>query len=230
MLYIQGHDTQEIKKFNNIINDIPIKANDELYVEVSSFDNGNLNFMNSDATRTSSARSAADLALISYVVNKEGQINLPLIGFLSVKGLTCTQAAAKIQQELDGYLSTPTVKVNFVNKNITILGFVKSPGRYNYVSDHINIFQALGMAGDIEEYGNRKSVTIVREENGVIEKMTIDLTQENILASSQLYLKSNDVVYVQPMKRRHWGFQTFPWTLALSTITTTILILNYIQK
>ncbi len=230
MLYIQGSQEKTTQTFNNPIEQTTIKAYDELYVEVSSFDNGNLNFMNNDGGRISGGRSEADLALISYTVNQQGQINLPLIGLITVKDLTAPQAAQTIEKELTGYLSTPTVKVTFVNKNITVLGFVKTPGRYQYVSGHINVFQALGMAGDIQEYGDRKSVTIIRDENGKIEKFAIDLTSEDILASQQFYLQSNDIVYVKPMKRRHWGVQTFPWALTLSSITTFVLILNYIEK
>ena len=198
--------------------------------EVTSFDNGNMNFMNNDGSRISGGRSEADLALISYTVNPDGQINLPLIGLISVKNLTTSQAALQIEKELTGYLSTPSVKVSYVNKNITVLGFVKTPGRFQYVSDHLNVFQALGMAGDIQEYGDRKSVTIIRNENGKIEKFAIDLTTETILGSQQFYLQSNDIVYVKPMKKRHWGVQTFPWALTLSSITTFVLILNYIEK
>ncbi len=230
MIYVQGDSDQTHQTFNNPIEQTPIKAYDELYVEVGSFDNGNMNFMNNDGGRISGGRSAADLALISYTVNQEGQINLPLIGLLAVKDLTTSQAAQTIEKELTGYLSSPTVKVSFVNKNITVLGFVKTPGRYHYVSDHINILQALGMAGDIQEYGDRKAITIIRDENGRIEKFTLDITNETILASQQFYLQSNDIVYVKPMKRRHWGVQTFPWALTLSSLTTFVLILNYIDK
>lgn len=230
LLYVQSEAEKHTAVYNNKIEETVIKAYDELYVEVGSFDSGNFNFINNDASRSSGGRSPADLALMSYTVNKEGEINLPLIGFIGVKDLTTLQASIIIQKELEGYLTSPTVKVSFVNKNITILGMVKTPGRYNYVNDHINIFQALGMAGDIEEYGNRKAIIILREENGRIERFRIDVTKDNILADNNFYLKSNDVVYVEPLKRRHWGVQTFPWALTLSSITTFILVLNYIKK
>lgn len=230
ILYLQSNKKNPTSIYNNRIEETNIKAYDELYVEVGSFDNGNFNFINNDAGRSSGGRSPADLALMSYTVNKEGEINLPLVGFISVKDMTTLEASIVIQKELEGYLTSPTVKVSYVNKNITILGMVKTPGRYNYVNDHINIFQALGMAGDIDEYGNRKSVTIIREENGKIEKFNIDITKDKILSNNDFYLKSNDVVYVAPLRRRHWGVQTFPWALTLSSITTTVLILNYIEK
>ncbi len=230
LVYVQSKGDSTPNTFSNKIEESVIKAFDELYVEVGSFDNGNFNFINNDASRSSGGRSPADLALMSYTVNKEGAINLPLIGFVKVKDMTTLEASIIIQKELEGYLTSPTVKVSFVNKNITILGMVKAPGRYNYVNDHINILQAIGMAGDIEEYGNRKAITIIREENGRIEKFKIDVTKDNILANNHFYLKSNDVVYVEPLRRRHWGVQTFPWALTLSSITTFVLVLNYIKK
>lgn len=229
LLYVHSSGTESVK-FENEAADLPIKANDELFVQVNSFDAANLNFMQSDASRSGVARSAADLALVSYVVNKHGQIDLPLLGAITVKDLTLSEAATHIQKELTGYLNTPTVKVSFVNKNITVLGNVKVPGRYYYVSDHINILQALGMAGDIEPYGNRKSVVVVREANGQIEKFRLNLTRQELLADKQFFLQSNDVVYVEPLHRQQWGVQTFPWALILSGVTTFILVLNYVDK
>ncbi len=206
-----------------------IKAFDQLYIQVSSFDNGQLNFMSNDANRYGGGRSEADMAMVSYSVDEQGNINLPIIGLFNVLSLTADAAAEKIRAELELYLNTPSVKVSFVNKNITVLGNVEQPGRYFYASEHINVLQALGMAGDITEYGNREYVVLIREHNNEVTKQRIDLTRVDLLADSRYYLQPNDIVYVEPLKRRHWGMQTFPWALILSGITTFILVANYIN-
>jgi polysaccharide export outer membrane protein len=140
------------------------------------------------------------------------------------------EVASLVQGQLVDYLYSPSVRVSFVNKNVTILGLVASPGRYFYSGEYINIFQALGLAGDIDVYGNRKEVVVIREENGRITKHLVDLTDKNLFHNDLYYLRSNDVVYVEPLSRRNWGIEQVPFSLLLSSATTFILILDYLSN
>lgn len=218
------------KTFSNIKSQNTIKAFDQIYIQVSSFDDGNLNFMSNDANRYGGGRSEADLAMVAYSVKVDGNIELPILGKTQVANLTPDQAAEKIRKELESYLNTPSVKISFVNKSVTILGSVNQPGRYFYASEHLNIFQALGLAGDILEYGNRQQVVIVRDINNVVTRKTVDLTNLALLGDADLYVQPDDVVYIEPLKSRQWGFQSFPWALILSSITTFVLVANYVKK
>jgi polysaccharide export outer membrane protein len=175
-------------------------------------------------------RTSTDYSLISYQVDEAGNIDLPLLGKTHVAGKTVDEVANEIQEELKSYFYSPSVKISFVNKNITVIGMVSHPGRYFYSGENINIFQALGLAGDIEEYGNREKVIIVRENNGLIMKNTLDLTDKSIFISDFYYLKSGDVIYVEPLNRRVWGIDQVPFTLILSAITTSLLIFDYIKE
>ncbi|MCT4588214.1 MAG: polysaccharide biosynthesis/export family protein [Carboxylicivirga sp.] len=230
IVYLQDElKSTQIQEFNNEKSKDVIKAFDQLYIQVASFDDGSINFMSNDANRYGGGRSEADLAMVAYSVDVDGNIDLPIIGKFKVIGLKANEAAEKIREELELYLNAPSVKVSFVNKSITVLGSVQRPGRYFYASEYINILQVLGMAGDITEYGNRKYAVLVRETNNVVSKERIDLTSVSLLGSKQFYLQRNDIIYVEPLKRRHWGFETFPWALILSSITTFILIADYIK-
>ena len=158
-----------------------------------------------------------------------GNVNLPVIGKVKISGLSIEEAGDYMEKQLEDYLYQPSVKINFVNKSITLIGYVSRPGRYYYSSDHINILQALGMAGDIQEFGNRKQVVIIREHENNTTKAVVDLTTEKIFDSPYYNLRSNDVVYVEPLRRRRWGIDTFPYALLLSSITTFILVMEYVK-
>lgn len=231
IVYLQDdQSTEEIQTYSNEKEKILIKSFDQLYIQVSSFDDGKINFMSNDANRYGGGRSEADLAMVSYTVDSNGFIDLPIIGKFKVSGLNADEAADKIREELQLYLNAPTVKLSFVNKNITVLGYVTNPGRYFYASEHLNILQALGMAGDITIYGNRKFAVVVREVDNVVTKQRVDLTDVTLLGDESFYLQPNDVVYVEPLKTRKWGIETFPWAIVLSSITTFILVANYISN
>ncbi len=231
MVYLQDLSQEDsIVNYSNSRKKVVIKAFDQLYIQVSSFDDGQLNFMSNDANRYGGGRSEADLAMVAYTVDSNGFIELPIIGKFELLGLNSDEAADKIREELELYLNAPTVKLSFVNKNITVLGSVEKPGRYFYASEHLNILQALGMAGDISVYGNRKYAVVIREKGDVVSKNRVDLTTIDLLGDDSFYLQPNDVVYVEPLEKRKWGIETFPWALILSSITTFILVANYIKN
>ncbi len=216
-------------EYNVIKNRQVIQAFDEVYIEVVSTDLQGSNFLEQRQGGSYSTTTPEGLSIISYRVDENGNVNLPVIGKIRVAGKSIEEASDYMESQLEDYLYQPSVKINFVNKSITVIGYINRPGRYYYSSDHINIFQALGMAGDIQEFGNRKNVTVIREENNRTTKTSIDLTSESIFNSPYYYLRSNDVVYIEPLKRRRWGMDSFPYGLFLSSITTLILVLNYIE-
>ena len=225
MVYVQEEkDKQE--KFEAIAKqDRVIEAGDELYIRISSDDEQTNIFRQ----RIDYDIARADITLVSYLVNEEGFIRLPPIGDIQLKGLKLDEASKVIEMALVGMISNPSVSTKFVNKTVTVLGYVNNPGRYEFYDQRINIFQALGYARDIAEYGNREKVMLIREENNVITRNYIDLTDENLLTSYYYYVKPNDVIYVEPLKRRHWGIDTFPFTLILTSISTFVLVMSYIN-
>ena len=202
-----------------------IQPGDELYITINSED------QTSNIFRVQSYNMIAnnDITLITYLVNEEGYIRMPPLGNLQIKGLTLDEAANVIEKALVGIIASPAVIVKFVNKTVTVLGYVNNPGRYDFLDQKINIFQALGYAGDISTYGNRKKIMLLREENNVITRRYIDLTNEKLLGSEEYYIKPNDVIYVEPLKRRHWDMNTFPFSLLLGVTSTVILVLSYLS-
>ena len=87
----------------------------------------------------------------------------------------------------------------------------------------------LGLAGDITDYGNRKKVILVRNENGENIRINLNLTNSDILTSDYYYLRPNDIVYVKPLKEKFWGLRTFPWGVFFSAITTGLLIYEIVN-
>jgi len=224
MVYIQQSENKE--SYSNHRSDLLIKPFDLLYINVTSLDQQGYNFFSQDKgmlTVTSEL-----LGVISYTVSDSGNVKLPVVGKVKLSGMTLDQAEQVIENTYRNYLNNPSVSIRFVNNLVTILGQVSRPGTYPFQTPHINIFNALGLAGDITEYGDRRRVTIIREEkNNEIKRYTLDLTQDGILLSDYLYVRPNDVIFIEPLKSRWWGIQRIPFELIFSGITTAILVLSY---
>lgn len=201
---------------------------DQVYIKVSSFDEVNFNFFGnqSDEVRTVTPEG---LSLVSYTVDTYGYITYPVAGRIQIAGLNLYDASLKIKEALSEYFNQPTVIVKFVNKTVTVLGEVRAPGDHVYSREQINIFQALSLAGDITDFGNRKQIFILREKGKQVEKIRVDLTDENFLASEYYYLQPYDIVYVKPLRAKRLDLVYRPYSLLLSTITAAILVFDYVN-
>ena len=116
-------------------------------------------------------------------------------------GLTRSEAAAKIQQAFRaGLLKDAVVTVSAYNQFVTILGDVARPGRQEIRRDNITIFEALGMAGDLNITGRRDAVKVIRQEGNVSKTYFIDLRSKDVFNSPVYNLQQNDIVYVEPNK------------------------------
>ena len=69
-----------------------------------------------------------------YLVDKNGEIDFPVLGKLKVVGISRNELAEMLKEKLSEYLKNPIVTIQFQNFKVTILGEVKSPGSYKVVS------------------------------------------------------------------------------------------------
>lgn len=139
----------------------------------------------------------------SYLVNNEGNIQFPILGDLHLEGLTKLEATQYIASRLKPYLKTAIVHLAITNFKITVLGEVENPGVFINKHDKISIFEILGRAGDLTQYGNPEKITIIRKSTDGVQHIQLDLTQANLTASPYYYLLQNDVIYVQSTKEKY---------------------------
>lgn len=144
------------------------------------------------------------LQTAGYMVGENGKIDFPLIGEVDAEGLTPAQLGKKIQTILSDQqlLLDPIVKVNNVNFRVTVLGEVNRPGVISVPNEQISILEAIGAAGDLTIYGLRDNVMLIRQvgEEKIIKRL--DLNAMDLLSSPFYYLKTNDILYIEPAKTR----------------------------
>ena len=224
--YLQ--DKEDVKTFREAeFPDYRLKSNDELFINISSLDEASANiFSNSGQTQGMGAGTIQPYgaSLMSYSIDKDGFLLLPVIGKIMVKNRTLSDVSLILKDSLNNILSQPVVSVKLVNRYISILGEVNSPGHFPYSQDKLTIYDAIGLAGDITEYGNRDYVTLVRNDNGENSRINVDLTKSAMLSSEYYYMRPNDILYVKPLRNKFWGMRQFPFSILFSTLTTGLLI------
>ncbi|WP_234736788.1 polysaccharide biosynthesis/export family protein [Tellurirhabdus bombi] len=139
---------------------------------------------------------------LGYLVDNQGKVSLPLLGKVTLAGLTTAQAREQIEEKLKAFLKEPTVNIRFLNYKISVLGEVTRPSMFTIPNEQITLLEALSLAGDITIYGRRDNVLVIRETNGEREFARVNLTKRDLFQSPFYYLHPNDVIYVQPGKAR----------------------------
>lgn len=137
-----------------------------------------------------------------YLVDSEGNIELPLVGKVKVEGLRTQIAADTLRGRLLMYLKEPSVNIKTLNFKVSVLGEVGRPAVYVIPDEKVTLPEVLSLAGDLTIYGRRDNVMIIREENGERQYARVDLTSRDIFESPYYYLHKNDVIYIEPIKAR----------------------------
>ena len=186
---------------------IRIKPLDRLTVTINSKDpelaapfNAASSYNSLNGLSSYSSSSNGNLQILT--VDKEGKIQLPIIGEIDCDGLTRNELAKKIEYTIreNGMVHDPIVIIQFADVKFSVLGEVARPGQFSITKDRISLFDALAMAGDLTIYGQRENVALIREENGMRTVHYFDLKNPDILTSPYFYLQQDDVVYVTPNK------------------------------
>jgi polysaccharide export outer membrane protein len=211
-----------------------LQPGDYLYIKIMTPDNKNNEVFSNMSGSGSSAGylniTEQNLYLTSYMVNDSGYVNFPLIGNIEANGITLKEFQESLNKQVNSIVKEAEVVVKQVLFSISVLGEVRSPGRYPIYKDNVNIFEAFAMANDLTTFANRNKVQIIRKTGDKINIVDLDLTKKDILKSPYFYLEPNDIIYIEPLKMKNYTFEAFPYGLIVSTLTTIIVIATYFKK
>jgi len=182
-------------------------------------------------------------AVQTYIVDRDGTINYPVIGRISLAGLTLSQAIESIRKSVSNYVKDPVINLRIMSFRVIVLGEVLKPGPVSVNQERVSILDAIGAAGDMTIFGDRKNVRLIREDNnGRIEIIHFDLTSSDVFLSPYYYLQQNDKIIVEPNKTRQLdskystgdSYKLSVYSMVFSAISviasTTIAIISLMKR
>ncbi len=140
-----------------------------------------------------------------YTVDKNGEIEMPVLGRIKVGGKTRLEVADLVKYRLlaGEMLADPTVLVEYYDLSFYALGEIGHTGRITIPRDNITLMEAISLAGDLSISGRRDNVMVLRTENGKQTPYYVDLTDpQSVYNSPVYYLQQNDMIYVEPTALR----------------------------
>jgi len=142
------------------------------------------------------------------LVNSKGFLRLPLIKKIHIAGLSQTKVEEKISAAYRTYLKHPDIQIEVINKRAYVIGEVNQPGEIPLLNERLTLLQTLAKAGDMTVSANRSSILILK--NGQMSKVhtkIVDLTDMNAIATANLMIEPNDIVYVMPNSMKAFNTQ-----------------------
>ena len=250
ILLMAGCSTQkELSYLNNLpetggedyfpmeVPDYKIQPRDILYVSVKAqTPEGALAEMLTDRTGVSTTyiQSEASQYVLGYSVNPEGKVSVPLFGKVPVSGMTIYEVRDLFQAKVDSLFRHAYVEVRLLSYKFTVLGEVRVPGTYINYNDQLTVLEAIGRAGGISEGGTKEKILVIRPMGDKTVTFHLDLQDKSILSSPAYFITPNDVVIIQPNPKKVFSVNlptfSFIITAVASTITTTLLLINYFGK
>ena len=210
--------------------DYRVRTGDRLYVYVYSIDERVSNMFNASGNGVNSSQIrqgnnvGGSYDLYTYLVYDDGTIDYPMVGRMEVRGMTTREIKNELEHRLMEYVQEQTdykllsVEVNIVRRSFSVISDHGS-GTFNLTQEKVTIFEALAMAGDIGDFGDRSKVRIVREIEGQTQVKVFDVRSEDIVNSEFYYIEPNDVIYIQRIKGQSFGINSVTTTISVAATT-----------
>ena len=232
MLYLKNAEMAAENLSKEYVNDrtldYKLQPGDNLYIHViNTIDERSAASINGDIRGYLSNES--NIYLQTTTIDENGYVEMPLVGKIEVKNLTVDEAKDKLQTAINTYINGSMLVVKLASFNLTLLGEVSKPGMYKVYQSRINLFEAVALAGNMTNFAKKSDVKIIRQTDYGSEIVTVDMGQADILSSPYYYLKPNDIIYVEPLKIKQWGFTTFPYSTVFSIVTLGVTLYNILK-
>lgn len=235
LLYLQDIKDQEVLSVPGPSPEYRIEPDDNLYVNIQTL-NAEVNQLFNPTQKTAGSGvtqqtfgNPAGQFINGYVVDPSGEINLPVIGTVSIAGKTAIQAQTFIQEKANIYLKDASVQVKILSFKVTVLGELRTPGVYYNYSSSMTVLEAIGMAGGVTDNAQISQLLVVRRTPTGSKSYRLDLSQKNLLASEAYYLQPNDVIYVNADRLKNIRLTTPTYSFILTAITTLMVLLQYFR-
>jgi polysaccharide export outer membrane protein len=209
-----------------------IQTRDILYVKIYSLNEEMSNLINQTigTYQHNLFQNETSLFINGYAVSDSGYIEIPILGKILISGKTMDEAIGLIRERANKYLKDATITVKLISFKVSVIGEVNRPGTYNNFNSQLTVLEAISMAGDITDYGDRKRILVLRPTTNGTKSFRLDLTSKDILSSDGFFLLPNDIIYIEPIRSKLFRINMPTISLALTSISTLILVLNFINK
>jgi len=212
-----------------------IQRGDQLSILVYALDQLNAQFFNQPmgGGQVGSMSQGAQVGgIMGYLVDEYGNIEFPKLGTTKVLGYTQQELRDSLVARLAIYVKEPIIQVRLLNFRVTFITSDRASTSI-IINNKTNILQFLGSVGGISWMDKRENIIVIRQIDSKREILRVNLTDASIFQSPAYYLQPNDIIYVEPNKRKflETNIQLLSYvTTIASAVSILLLFINGLTK
>jgi polysaccharide export outer membrane protein len=199
---------------------------------IESFDKLELKIFSNDGFKlidiTNSYISNAGPEQVIYVVNQQGDVKLPVIGYVNLKGLTVEQSERMLETKYERYFNQPFVSLKVVNRHVTIF---MGDGKGQIVplqNENTTLFDVLAAAGGITDLAKAYRIKIIRGDPKNPSVFLADVSKMEGVRYGNIRMMSNDIIHVEAVP--NYGGRIYQRAFPIiGLLTTFLLVLNLVK-
>jgi len=153
-------------------------------------------------------------------VDKDSTVILPAIGEFDVAYKTTHQLEDTIKTILENQIVNPIVVVKVLNREVTILGEVRTPGNFILDKENTSIIEAIGKAEGFVGHADITKVQLIRNGQSYI----IDMSTVSTPLVSQILVRPGDIIHIPSLKGKRLD-QKAPTIIPFASAATSVAVL-----
>lgn len=212
-----------------------IKPLDNLMIKINAFDGKTEDFLNrefgvSDQANGNITLNPESVYYISYIVDQDGNLDLPIIGKVKAEGLSTWELKSALNEKLKPHLKFASTQVKLANLRVTLLGELKTPGLQYMFNDKNTLLEMISQAGGFTDFADRTKIQVLRQTPTGTTQGYVDLSSTLAMHSPYYYLLPGDVIYVEPSKPKAFDVSSTSLGVFFSAVTAATLIINLVLE
>jgi polysaccharide export outer membrane protein len=161
-----------------------------------------------------------------YLVTVDGTVKFPMIGLISIVGMTIREAEQKLQAEYDNYYKQCYVHLIFSNKRVIVLG---SPGGQviPLVNENVTLLEVIAMSKGISNEGKAHNIRLIRGDDVYL----VNLSTIDGVKSGQMIVQPGDLIYIEPTRKPFTeGIRDFSPIFTVVMSLATLVVITVVNR
>lgn len=211
--------------------DITIELNDVLQMFL--YSNDGFKLVDISTSSTSGATTGTTTGTLTYPVEFDGTVKLPLLGRVVLSGLTIRQAQNLLEEKYGEFFVKPFILLKITNRKILVFpGADGSARSLALPSTTTTLIDAIANVGGIPSSGKAYRIKVVRGATNNPQVFLIDFSTLEGLKQGNMVLQSNDIVYVDIVQKPFLAVASLviPYLTIFNTVFFTYITFRQISR
>lgn len=136
--------------------------------------------------------------LSTYLVDKDGIVKLPSVGFIKVKGLTVKETETLLEKKYTQFYQNPFVMIKITNRRVIVFTAGSTKGTVLTIeNEKFTLIEALAKAGGLDDFGKAYRIKLLRGDLKNPKVYLYNISKIEDMKKANMVLQANDIIYVE---------------------------------